>query len=93
MRSISGLIEDGHSSVKNLTVAIENEIDQIELDPSSSNHRYILRLGRLIRDIDRVKPFQPLGLFSVDRSIMTSMISVAVTYIIVLLQFRLSFND
>ena len=44
------------------------------------------------RDIDRLGAMRPLGLFSVDRGILTSMLSVSVTYLIILIQFRRTFE-
>lgn len=90
--NMSGIFEDGFNSIKDLTKPLESKIDEYEMNPST-NHHFILRLGHLIRDIDRVKPISPLGLFSLDRSLLTSSISVAITYIIVLIQFRLSFEQ
>ena len=40
--------------------------------------------------LDRLGAMRPLGLFSVDRGILTSMLSVSVTYLIILIQFRMS---
>ena len=44
----------------------------------------------LLRDIDNLEPLSGYGLFGVDRSTLTSMISVAITYLIILIQFKQS---
>ena len=90
--NMSGIFEEGFNSIKDLTKPLESKIDEYEMNPPT-NYHFILRLGHLIRDIDRVKPISPLGLFSLDRTILTGSISVAITYIIVLIQFRLSFEQ
>lgn len=48
------------------------------------------KLRLLLRDIDNLEPLSGYGLFGVDRSTLTSMISVAVTYLIILIQFKQS---
>ena len=47
-------------------------------------------LRLLLRDIDNLEPLSGYGLFGVDRSTLTSMISVAITYLIILIQFKQS---
>ena len=44
----------------------------------------------LLRDIDNLKPLSPYGLFSVERSTLTSMMSTSITYLIILIQFKQS---
>ena len=45
---------------------------------------------QLLRDIDDLEPLSGYGLFTLDRSTVTSMGSVSLTYLIVLLQFKQS---
>ena len=47
-------------------------------------------LRLLLRDIDNLEPLSGYGLFGVDRSTLTSMISVSFTYLIILIQFKQS---
>ena len=47
-------------------------------------------LRLLLREIDNLEPLSGYGLFGVDRSTLTSMISVAITYLIILIQFKQS---
>ena len=44
----------------------------------------------LLRKIDNLEPISPYGLCEVDRSLITSMISTSVTYLIILVQFKQS---
>ena len=44
----------------------------------------------LLRDIDNLKPISAYGLFSVERSTLTSMMSTSITYLIILIQFKQS---
>ena len=44
----------------------------------------------LLRDIDNLKPLSPYGLFSVERSTLTTMMSTSITYLIILIQFKQS---
>lgn len=48
----------------------------------------LLRL--LLRDIDNLEPVSGYGLFGVDRTTLTSMMSTAITYLIILIQFKSS---
>ena len=84
---MSGIMEDTYNSLKDLTTPLENQIE------TADKYQNVLKLGHLIRDIDRVQPMRPMGLFCVDRSILTSMVSVSVTYIIVLVQFKLTVDS
>ena len=61
---MSGVMEDAFKAVKNLTISLENhrDIASDNMDPSKN-----VVLCNLLRDIDRVSPFCPKGLFSVDR--------------------------
>ena len=44
----------------------------------------------LLRDIDNLEPVSGYGLFGVDRTTLTSMMSTAITYLIILIQFKSS---
>ena len=46
------------------------------------------RVKQLLRDIEDLKPLSGYGLFSVNRSTLTNMTSVSITYLIVLVQFK-----
>ena len=44
----------------------------------------------LLREVEKLKPLSGYGLFSVERSTLTSMVSVAITYLIILIQFKMA---
>ena len=67
--------------------AIKDILEEIKLESGESKS-----LNILITKIDREKPISGYGLFQMDRSTLTSMISVALTYLIILIQFKQSFN-
>ena len=82
LRELIFSIHDVNKDRRYLREGIEDVIAKIG-DPDDS-----LRL--LLRDIDNLEPLSGYGLFGVDRSTLTSMISVAITYIIILIQFKQS---
>ena len=46
----------------------------------------------LIRELDNLEPVSGYGLFNLDRTTLTSMVSVSLTYVIILLQFKQNFS-
>ena len=70
-------LHDVNKSRRNLTEAVE---DMKDIDDEEK------RL--LLRDIDNLEPVSAFGLFNIDRSTLTSMISISLTYIIILIQFK-----
>ena len=84
LRSDSILYEMAHQSVLSTVKVLEG----LSLD--MDNPRELLQLNYLMKDIERTKPLSGNGLFQIDRSCLTGMVSVAVTYIIILVQFKLS---
>ena len=46
----------------------------------------------LIREFDNLEPVSGYGLFNLDRTTLTSMVSVSLTYVIILLQFKQNFS-
>ena len=55
--TMSGLVEEVHSSLKKTIELLEQEI-HVEED-----YKRILKLSHLIRDIDRLQPLRACGLF------------------------------
>ena len=45
-------------------------------------------IRELVRDIEDLEPISGYGLFTVDRTTLTSTVSVMITYLIVLIQFK-----
>ena len=82
---MSSIMEDAKLAVKDLVAPLECQREGLGNGDSLCGV-----LDHVIRDIDRLGAMRPLGLFSVDRSILTSMLSVSVTYLIILIQFRMS---
>ena len=67
--------------------AIKDLLEEIKMECGDSKS-----LNILIARIAREKPISGYGLFHMDRTTLTSMISVALTYLIILIQFKQSFN-
>ena len=82
---MSSIMEDAFLAVKDLVTPLECHRERLGHGDSLCGS-----LDHVIRDIDRLEAMRPLGLFSVDRGILTSMLSVSVTYLIILIQFRMS---
>ena len=82
---MSSIMEDATLAVKDLVTPLECQREGLGHGDSLCGV-----LDHVIRDIDRLGAMRPLGLFSVDRGILTSMLSVSVTYLIILIQFRMS---
>ena len=82
LRELIFSINDVNKDRRYLREAIEDLIAKRGDDDDS------LRL--LLRDIDNLEPLSGYGLFEVDRSTLTGMISVAITYLIILIQFKQS---
>ena len=85
---MSSIMEDATLAVKDLVTPLECQREGLGHGDSLCGV-----LDHVIRDIDRLGAMRPLGLFSVDRSILTSMLSVSVTYLIILIQFRMSLSS
>ena len=83
----SGLIESAHQSLQGMVKTLENHSLKVE------DRREMLSLTYHIREIEKTRPLSGRGLFLIDRSIITGMVSVAVTYIIILAQFRMSLDN
>ena len=87
IRAMSSIMEDAFLAVKDLVTPLECHRERLSHGDSLCGV-----LDHVIRDIGRLGAMRPLGLFSVDRGILTSMLSgsVSVTYLIILIQFRMS---
>ena len=65
-----------HKSIEKMKEAAED----VEMTDSAQKE--------LLRDIGELEPISGYGLFTVDRTTLTSTVSVSITYLIVLLQFK-----
>ena len=50
-------------------------------------------MTKLIRALENLEPVSGYGLFTMDRTTLTSMISVSITYVIILVQFKQNFVE
>ena len=71
-------IHDLHTSLRKLRRATEDLEDRDDWRT----------IKDLVRDIEDLDPISGCGLFTVDRTTLTSTISVSITYLIVLIQFK-----
>ena len=55
-----------------------------------TNMQEIQKVKNTIKDIERTGPFTGLGYFDITRETLTAMMSVSITYIIILVQFKMS---
>ena len=78
MEAILFSIHDLHTSLRKLRRAAEDLEDR---DDGKT-------IKDLVRDIEDLEPISGYGLFTVDRTTLTSTISVSITYLIVLIQFK-----
>ena len=65
-------------------IILKRAVDDLPVD----NNETRKRVKQLLRVIEDLKPLSGYGLFTVDRSTLTNMMSVSITYLIVLVQFK-----
>ena len=85
MLNIAGLtftLESGYKSVKSLVKPLQ---EQLLVDASD---RMIIKNS--IKEIEDLNPLTGNGYFSISKGTLTSMLSVGITYIIILVQFKIS---
>ena len=75
-------VDDLNRSRKIVREALE------DLDARGSTDPEVIRL--LLRDVDNLEPVSGYGFFGVDRTTVTSMVSTAITYFVILIQFKTS---
>ena len=78
MEAILFTVHDLHTSLRKLRRAAE---DLQDMDNGQT-------IKDLVRDIEDLEPISGYGLFRVDRTTLTSTVSVMITYLIVLIQFK-----
>ena len=78
MEAILFTVHDLHTSLRKLRRAAEDLEDR---DDGRT-------IKDLVRDIEDLEPISGYGLFTVDRTTLTSTVSVSITYLIVLIQFK-----
>ena len=65
-------------NMKNLKRTLRNQNNDVEFKD-------------ILEDLEHIEPLTGLGLFQIRKHNLTSMVSIAVTYLIILVQFRLTF--
>ena len=76
------LLDELHASLSNVT-------DTLEAMPAAGEDKAIIKL---IKTLEKTGPLSGYGLFTIERSTLTSMISTSITYLIILVQFKMSFD-
>lgn len=80
LREVLFAVDDVNKSRRYIKEAVE------DLDKEDETKHEAARL--LLRDIDNLEPLSGYGLFEMNRSTLTSMISTSITYLIILIQFK-----
>ena len=80
LREVLFAVDDVNKSRRYIKEAVE------DLDMEDETKHEAARL--LLRDIDNLEPLSGYGLFEMNRSTLTSMISTSITYLIILIQFK-----
>ena len=70
-----------------LHASLGHVIDRLEDLPNAGEDREV---AKLIKCLERTGPLTGYGLFKLERSTLTSMVSTSITYLIILVQFKLS---
>ena len=78
--TICFLWEDLHRSLSNV-------IDTLEDMPTAGEDKEV---AKLIKSLEKTGPLTGCGLFQIEWSTLTSMVSTSITYLIILIQFKLS---
>ena len=81
--SFTFVLEAGYQSIKSLTSSLQHQL----LNNSGSEKKVI---KNVIKEIEDLKPLTGNGYFSISRGVLTSKVSVGITYIIILVQFKIS---
>ena len=78
------IIDDAHKSLRGIGIGLQDNIRHI---PDEMERREIMNL---IMTIDKTGPLNGNGYFEITRGTLTGMLSVGITYVIILVQFRMS---
>ena len=70
-----------------LHVSLSKVVDTLEDMPMANEDQDIIKL---IKSLENTEPLSVYGLFKIERSTVTSMISTSITYLIILVQFKIS---
>ena len=85
--NITGLtfiLETGYTSLIGLTKPLQEKL----LQQMDGSERGIIK--NTIKDLEQMQPLTGNGCFAITRGTLTAMVSVSITYIIILVQFKMS---
>ena len=80
--ALTFVLEEAYKCVTSLVKPLQ---DQLLISVSERR-----RLKKVIREIENLGPLTGNGYFSITRGVLTSMVSIGITYIIILVQFKMS---
>ena len=78
-------VDSIYRSFKNIKKFLEEFEDQWK------HKQEIKRVQKILEAIDAAEPLSGCGMFKITRGMLTSMISTSITYLIILVQFKISF--
>ena len=82
--ALTVILDTGHKSLKDLTVPLQDKL--LYLQEGFEKQSYI----NIIKDIEKTGPLNGKGFFNITRGTLTGMLSVGITYIIILVQFKMA---
>ena len=88
-------MDDGYRSLRVLAKTVREDIRNMKPGMAKDKAKDLVQVTFLIfsltvQELERAGPLTGMGLFTIERSTITSMFSMAVTYIIILAQFKIS---
>ena len=81
-----------YSTQLTTNVTLQKTKQSLHSSTQSFEAKPYLKIFSLLQELERRGPLSGLGFFTIERSTITGMLSTAVTYIIILVQFRMSTN-
>ena len=81
-----------YSTQLTTNVTLHKTKQSLHISTQSFEAKPYLKIFSLFQELERRGPLSGLGFFTIERSTITGMLSTAVTYIIILVQFRMSTN-
>ena len=82
IKAFTFILDSAFRALGDLTAGLEEELVSTVTDSEKEEIR------NLIRNVEKTGPFSGLGYFEITKSTLVSMLSVSITYIIILVQFR-----
>jgi Txe/YoeB family toxin of Txe-Axe toxin-antitoxin module len=78
------ILDASYKQLKDLSKPLE---DQLLYETKKCKRQ---KLSNLIREIEQTGPFNGNGYFEITKSPLTGMVSIGITYVIILVQFKMS---